>query len=134
MISFIAGTHLGMEDDGALCIGVAAGIGYRVVVNDRDRKTINANEVGSHVKLHCRTRQTEDETIMFGFLSLDDRRAFDRLLKVDGIGPSTALRLLSMHDAAGLGELVRRADVKALTKVPGIGTRTAEKLCVEARL
>ena len=127
MISFLSGTNGGMEDDGAMTI-VVNGVGYRVVVSDRDRGKINVRGVGAHVDVFCRSRATENEICIFGFLSSLDRHAFDRLIKLDGIGVSAALRLLSVFEAPELAQVVKAAAVQQLLTVPGIGKKTAVKI------
>lgn len=133
MISFLSGTNGGMESDGAIT-AVVGGVGYRVVVSDRDREVINKRGVGGDITLFCRTTASENEIIVYGFLAELDRRAFDKLQKVDGVGPSTALRILSVMGFGFLEETVTGKDVKELCKIPGIGKKTAEKLVAELKL
>lgn len=133
MISYLQGTTGGMEDDGAMTI-IANGVGYRVLVGDRDRDTLNKRGFGGDVVIYCRTTASENEIVVYGFLHGDDRRAFDRVTKLNGIGPVTALRLLSMLDAASLKKAVDSGNVAAICKVPGIGKKTAEKVVAELKL
>lgn len=135
-ISFIRGHLGGMDDDGRLTIVDGAGVGHAVTVSDRDRDRINVKGEGGdgRVEVHCRTKANENDVTVYGFLSLDDRRAFDRLLKVDGIGPTTALRLLSKLSADDLKAAITARDLNALYRVPMIGRKTAAKLCDEVQL
>lgn len=133
MISYLSGTHGGMESDGAIT-AVVNGVGYRVVVNDRDREIINKRGNGGEIVLYCRTTASENEIIVYGFLAELDRRAFDRLQKVDGVGPSTALRILSVMGFGLLDETVASKDVKEMCKIPGVGKKTAEKIIAQVKL
>ena len=134
MISSLLGIHGGQDDDGAITVDVA-GVGYRVYVSDRDRETLNKRGVDSALpRLFCRTNANENEVTIYGFISMDDRRAFDRLQKVDGVGVSTALRMLSVYDAPRLAACVAGGAVADLCKVPGVGKKTAEKICAQAKL
>lgn len=126
-LSRLAGVHAGMDDDGAIVVDVH-GAGYRVVVHDRDQRALNANEVGSHVVLAIHEVTGEEGTVAYGFVSLDDRRAFGRILKVKGLGPSVALKLLSAFDATELGHVVGAGDIGRLTKLPGIGAAKAKAI------
>lgn len=133
MISFLSGSHGGMESDGAITL-VVGGVGYRVLVNDRDREELNLRGRGGEAVLFCRTTASENEIVVYGFLDEMERRAFDRLLKVNLVGPATALRLLSVLDVAKLTAAVSSRDAAALTAVPGIGRKTAEKIVAEVKL
>lgn len=131
MISMLYGYLGGMEDDGALTIQVGnsvSAVGYRVVVNDRDRDRINVKGVAGEVGLFCRTIVTESEQTIFGFLEQNDRRIFDRLLKVKGCGPATSLRLLSKMDHGMITACVMGKAIADLCKVPGIGKVMAQKI------
>lgn len=134
MISLLQGTHEGIEDGGAVTI-LCGGVGYRVLVNDRDREVITTHKgIGGEVRVYCRTMASENDITIFGFLEYDDRRAFDRLLRVDGVGPATAQRVLSVMDHAKLKSIVSAKGVVALCEVPGIGRKTAEKIIATVKL
>jgi holliday junction DNA helicase RuvA len=133
MISFLQGVHGGMEPDGAITVCVG-GVGYRVAVADRDRDKVNVRGVGGDVRLWCRTTASENEINIYGFLDEQDRRAFDRLLRVDGVGVSTALRLLSVLHATALKQIVASKQTAALCAVPGIGKKTADKIVEQVDL
>lgn len=89
--------------------------------------------VGQDVRLLTHLVVREDAHVLFGFASEDERRLFRSLLKVSGVGPKIALALLSGISVEGFARCVQQQDVAALTRVPGIGRKTAERLLVEMR-
>ena len=88
-------------------------------------------EPGAEVVLHTETLVRENEISLIGFGSPQEREVYRLLVKVDGIGPRLALAALGALPLDELLRAVRGRDVKALTRVPGIGKKTAEKLCFE---
>lgn len=90
-------------------------------------------EVGTEITLFTHLVVREDAQILFGFGSESERRMFRGLLRVNGVGPKMALSILSGISADGFAACVRSNDVAALTKLPGIGKKTAERLVVEMR-
>lgn len=90
-------------------------------------------EVGTEITLFTHLVVREDAQILFGFGSESERRMFRGLLRVNGVGPKMALSILSGISADGFAACVRNNDVAALTKLPGIGKKTAERLVVEMR-
>lgn len=130
MISYLTGSHAGMDDDGALIV-LVGGVGYRVLVSDRDRTALNTRAV---VDLWCRSIYREDNASLFGFMDIRDRRAFDRLMNVDGVGPSMALKVLSVMDAARLADVVASKIPATLMQVPGVGRKTAERIVEQVKL
>jgi Holliday junction DNA helicase RuvA len=75
----------------------------------------------------------EDAQTLFGFTSRDDRSTFQALIGTHGIGPALAMAILATHPPAALFDVVSNNDVAALTLVPGVGKKTAERLIVELR-
>ena len=75
----------------------------------------------------------EDAHLLFGFASLREREMFRYLLKVNGVGPKLAVTILSGISVGDLEQRVRDGDVSALTRLPGIGKKTAERLVIELR-
>jgi Holliday junction DNA helicase RuvA len=88
---------------------------------------------GERVTLHTHLVVREDAHLLFGFLREPDRRLFRSLLKVNGIGPRVALAILSGLNHADLLDALVNEDVARLTRVPGVGRKTAERLVVELR-
>lgn len=90
-------------------------------------------EVGAEVELATHLVVREDAQLLYGFATEDERRLFRDLLRVSGIGPKIGLALLSGIDADTFLRCVEAEDVSALTRIPGIGRKTAERLLVEMR-
>ncbi len=90
-------------------------------------------EVGREVALFTHYAQKEDSVSLYGFLSDSERRLFRDVQKVTGIGAKIALAILSGASVADFARLVQTSDVAALTRIPGIGKKTAERIVVELR-
>ena len=90
-------------------------------------------EIGSEVELHTHLVVREDAHLLYGFATEDERRLFRDLLRVTGIGPKIGLALLSGIDVDTFLRCVEAQDVDALTRIPGIGRKTAERLLIEMR-
>ncbi|MBM4191736.1 MAG: Holliday junction branch migration protein RuvA [Gammaproteobacteria bacterium] len=89
--------------------------------------------VGEEVRLLTHLVVREDAHILYGFSSAAERLLFRNLLKVSGVGPKIALAILSGTTAEGFASCVTSNDVNALTKIPGVGRKTAERLIIEMR-
>jgi Holliday junction DNA helicase RuvA len=89
--------------------------------------------LGAEVRLLTHLVVREDAHVLYGFGSEDERRLFRSLIRVSGIGPKIALALLSGMSVADFYRCVHGQDISALTRVPGIGRKTAERLLVEMR-
>ena len=130
----IQGTYVGMDDDGRIEVECASGLTHGVKVSDRDRELINVRGYGSELHLHVREVVNENDVTLLGFVEMDDRRCFDGLVRVDGIGPGTAMRVLSLLSAERVIEAVREKHPTTFTGIPGIGPKTAKKIIEEVRL
>src|SRR4051812_5437936 len=89
--------------------------------------------VGEEVRLLTHLVVREDAHILYGFATADERRLFRSLIKVSGVGPKIALALLSGISVEGFALCVQNQDIASLTRVPGIGRKTAERLVVEMK-
>jgi Holliday junction DNA helicase RuvA len=89
--------------------------------------------VGSQVTLHTHLVVREDAHLLFGFATEQERGAFRQLLKISGVGARIALSVLSGLSVADLAQAVTNQDSGRLTKIPGIGRKTAERLLLELR-
>ncbi len=89
--------------------------------------------VGQEVHLLTHLVVREDAHVLYGFGSEDERRLFRSLIKVSGVGPKIALALLSGMSVADFNRSVQAQDIGSMTRVPGIGRKTAERLIVEMR-
>ena len=90
-------------------------------------------EVGSELRLHTHFVVREDAQLLYGFYDLKDKTLFRALIRVNGVGPKMALAILSGMAADEFARTVRENDVAAMTRMPGIGRKTAERLIVEMR-
>jgi Holliday junction DNA helicase RuvA len=107
------------------------GVGYEVLV---PLSTFYAvGEPGARVVLRTHTHVREDALLLFGFATPLEQTLFEKLITVSGIGPKLALAVLSGIESGELVKAIRGADVARLTRVPGIGRKTAERLVVELK-
>lgn len=90
-------------------------------------------DVGSEMALRIHTHVREDQLALFGFATDLELAMFERLIGVSGIGPKLALAVLSGIEPRELAGAVQRNDVARLTAIPGVGKKTAERICVELR-
>ena len=129
MIGRITGTLL--EKNPPQVLLDAHGVGYEI---DVPMSTFyNLPAMGEKVSLFTHLVVREDAQLLFGFATDAERRAFRQLLKVSGIGARTALSVLSGLSVGELAQTVTMQDVGRLTKVPGIGKKTAERLLLELK-
>ncbi len=107
------------------------GVGYEV---DVPMSTFyNLPALNEKVVLHTQLIVREDAHLLFGFLSQEERVAFRQLLKISGVGPKLALSVLSGLSLAELAQAVANKEAGRLTKIPGVGKKTAERLLLELR-
>ncbi len=109
----------------------AGGLGYELEVPMSTY--FHLPEVGADVRLVTHLHVREDAHVLYGFRTEDERRLFRSLIRVSGVGPKIALALLSGVSVVAFARCVQEQDVDALTRVPGIGRRIAERLVVEMR-
>ena len=109
----------------------AAGVGYDVTITVPTFSDLPA--LGSEVALHIHTHVREDAIALFGFLRPDEKQLFEKLITVSGIGPKLAITILSGMATAEMVGAIRSNDFARLTRIPGIGKKTAERMCVELR-
>ena len=108
-----------------------AGVAYEV---DVPMSTFyNLPATGEPVTLHTHLAVREDAHVLYGFATLEERAAFRQLIRISGVGARTALSVLSGLSVAELGTAVAMQDAARLTKVPGIGKKTAERLLLELK-
>src|SRR5512146_3128442 len=109
----------------------AGGVGYDVTISVPTFSDLPA--AGAEVALHIHTHVREDAIALFGFLRREEKQLFERLIAVSGIGPKLAITILSGMAAADLVNAIRGNDVARLTRIPGIGRKTAERMVLELR-
>jgi holliday junction DNA helicase RuvA len=129
VIGFLSGT-LVEKDPQRLLIDVQ-GVGYEVETPMSTFLTLPPE--GSALRLRIHQVLREDASLLFGFLTEDERALFRALLKVNGVGPRMALGILSGVSVAAFQQAVAHDDLATLTRIPGVGRKTAERLVVEMR-
>jgi Holliday junction DNA helicase RuvA len=90
-------------------------------------------ECGENITLHTHLVVREDAQLLYGFYSLSERQMFRNLIKISGVGPKLALTILSGMSAEGFSRCIMDGDSKALTRLPGVGKKTAERLVIELK-
>src|SRR5215469_2832717 len=109
----------------------AAGVGYEVNISIPTFSGLPA--LGSDVSLFVYTHVREDALALYGFLRSEDKRLFEKLISVSGIGPKLAITILSGMQADAMIASIKGNNVAALTRIPGIGKKTAERMVLELR-
>jgi len=130
MIGWLRGRLVSEEPSGIVLLDVG-GVGYEVMVPlgalGRTRSA------GEEIELFVHTHVREDALDLFGFASEGERRVFRLLLGIPNVGPKTAVGVLSALSISDLARAVRSSDFARLSKVPGIGKKTAERLVLELK-
>ena len=129
MIGSLRGVVLERSGDTSVLVEVG-GIGYLVTVTPRSLAEL---EPSSPVFLHIHHHIREDAQTLYGFRQRDERTTFEVLIGTHGIGPALAIAILGTHAPSALVDIVATNDMAALTLVPGVGKKTAERLLVELR-
>lgn len=129
MISLLVGEVIGNQD-GEIEILTTGGVGYKVFASLIAQKEWR---VGKSVRVMTYLSVRENSQDLFGFVDQTEKTLFVRLLDVNGVGPKTALHILSLGSASEISTAINRGDVDYLTKVSGIGKKTAERIVVELK-
>src|SRR5581483_10985115 len=129
MIAFLRGRVLDKHPNRILVD--VNGVGYDV--NVPLSTFYNVGDAGAEIALHVHTHVREDALQLFGFLTPLEQLLFERLINISGIGPKLAIAVLSGIDTGELVASVQRADVARLTRIPGIGKKTAERIVLELK-
>ena len=129
MIGSLRGVVLERTEDSTALIEVG-GVGYFVTVTPR---TLAELEPTSPVFIYVHHHIREDAQTLFGFLHRDERNTFQILIATHGVGPAMALAILGTHSPSALVDIIASSDLGALTLVPGVGKKTAERLLIELR-
>lgn len=127
MIGKLTGVVSSAGQDGAILIDVG-GVGYAVRV-----PVVALPDLAGRVSLYIHTAVRDDAIDLYGFPSEDGLSFFKQLMSVSGIGPKTALSIMSVADAGSLRRAIAQGDSAALTKVFGLGKKSAERIVVELR-
>src|SRR6476469_9669201 len=128
MIGYLEGTIKHLEATRALV--VTSGVGYDVHIS---AQTYYRLEGRTNAALEIYTHVREDALALYGFASTEEKLAFERLISISGIGPKLAQKILSGIDAHDLADAIARGDARKLSTIPGVGKKTAERICLELR-
>jgi len=109
----------------------AVGVGYDVTISVPTFSELPP--AGGEVALHIHTHVREDQIALYGFLRPEEKHLFEKLISVSGIGPKLAITILSGMATDEMTSAIRGNDVARLTKIPGIGRKTAERMVLELR-
>jgi Holliday junction DNA helicase RuvA len=107
------------------------GVGYDVTIPISTYSALP--DAGAEIKVVIHTHVREDALALFGFLTSDEKLLFEKLISVSGIGPKLGISVLSGLPAADLASAIRSGDVQKLTRIPGVGKKTAERMVLELR-
>jgi holliday junction DNA helicase RuvA len=129
MIAHLRGKLLSKHPNYAIV--EAGGVGYEVNISIPTFSGLPA--LGTEVSLFIHTHVREDALSLFGFLGAEDKQLFEKLLSVSGIGPKLAITILSGMQPDAMIAAIRSNNVAALTRIPGIGKKTAERMVLELR-
>jgi holliday junction DNA helicase RuvA len=129
MIAHLRGKLLAKHPNQAVV--ETAGVGYDVTISVPTYSDLPA--VGTEVALHIHTHVREDLIALYGFLRPSEKLLFEKLISVSGIGPKLAITVLSGMAAQDVIGAIRGNDVSRLTRIPGIGKKTAERMVLELR-
>jgi holliday junction DNA helicase RuvA len=129
MIAFLRGRILDKHPN-RIVIDVN-GVGYELFVPLSTYYDVG--EPGTEITLHVHTHVREDALQLYGFLTTLEQQLFERLIAISGIGPKLAVAVLSGIDTDELVASIQRADVARLTRIPGVGKKTAERIVLELK-
>lgn len=130
MIGWLCGRIRDKQHPGKLVIDVN-GVGYDVETSLTTFFTLESKQ--TDVGIHIHTIVREDAFLLYGFIDLEERSLFRALIKVNGVGPKLAIAILSSILPAEFIQCIYNQDTALLTKLPGIGKKTAERLVVEMK-
>lgn len=128
MIDIVKGIAI-LKEENSVTIMVG-GIGLLINVSSRENKEIRLNE---EITLFTKMVVREDDISIYGFISKRERSIFSLLTMVSGIGPKVAMGIMGMYGEEELRKYILSSDVNSLTKAPGVGKKTAERIILELK-
>ena len=129
MIDYVSGILVSKKP--TLAVVEAGGIGYRIEIPTSTFESLPA--AGKPVKILTHHYVRDDAQQLFGFMKVDERSVFEMMMGVSGIGPKLALAALSAMRPAELRDAIQQRESGMLTRIPGVGRKTADRLIVELR-
>ena len=119
-------------NDSGLCVIDCGGVGYKLTTS-LITSGILAEKIGQKIKIFTHLAVREDGIELFGFESNEERECFNNLITVSGVGPKAAMNILSVMTPDNLTLAICTEDVKAISKAPGIGAKTAARIVLELK-
>ena len=129
MIAYLEG-HVLRSEDNLIVLKTSGGVGYAVHVSKHLSVKVSPEEF---LTLHVYTNVREDDLSLYGFLSLDEKELFTMLIKTSGVGPKLGLAVISVLSPRQLVNAVHQGNADSFSQVPGIGKKTAAKLCLDLK-
>lgn len=130
MIALLAGV-LALKEADRVVVMTPSGVGYECFVPTRSLESLPRE--GERVELHTHLAVREDAQTLFGFVTADERRVFQRLISATGVGPRLGLAMLSALSGDRIVRAIRESDIAALSSVSGVGKKTAERVILELK-
>lgn len=128
MIGFLRGIVIAHNEQSILLD--VSGVGYRISC---PLPIVVSVTIGQELTLFIHSHIREDQFTLYGFKDELDLFVFEKLISVSGIGPKSALAMLSVHSPASIADAIERGDAQALSHTPGVGKKTAEKIILELK-
>ncbi len=129
MIAFLKGRLAGKTATAAFVD--VSGVGYAVGMSQASLAKLP--EAGAPVEVHTYLQVREDAVALYGFLSIEEKALFERLIGVSGVGPKVALAALSVFTPQALVSAIAAQDVAGVSKIPGVGKKTASRIILELK-
>jgi holliday junction DNA helicase RuvA len=129
MIAHLRGKLIHKEPGQAIV--EAAGVGYDVTISVPTFTALPG--VGGEASMHIHTQVSDDAIALFGFMDREEKRLFERLITVSGVGPKLAIKILSGLSSERTVQAIRAQDHTQLVRIPGVGKKLAERLVVELK-
>jgi holliday junction DNA helicase RuvA len=129
MISYLTGKIL-TKNKSRLTLLTQSGVGYEINMTSL---TLNKLSEGQNISLHTYLKVSDSALTLYGFKRAEESRFFQLLLSVSGVGPKSAMNILSLGSIDDIKSAIARGDVKYLTTVQGMGKKTAERMVVELK-
>lgn len=128
MIAYLEGTLRYLDATHAVVL--TGGVGYNIHISLQTYYRLEGQKTAS---LEIYTHVREDALALYGFATSEEELAFEKLISISGIGPTLAQKILSGIDAPDLADAVASGDARKLSSIPGVGKKTAERICLELR-
>ncbi len=129
MISFLIGV-IEEKEDGNVLINVN-GVGFSLFVSNNT--LVSLPNLGEIAKIYTYMAVREDDISLYGFSSLEEKNLFNKLITVNGVGPKVAISILSGMHLSDLTIAIMKEDLSLLSKIKGLGKKTAERICLELK-